>query len=588
MAIPDHIIDEIRERADLVEVIGEVVALKKRGKNFVGLCPFHPEKTPSFSVSPEKQMYYCFGCQVGGNVFSFMVEYEKLSFPDAVRALGERTGVEVPDREAVADDPNAPLYHANRLAAEFYHRYLLESSDAEVARGYLTERGIERQAWETFLLGWAPDEWDALTGEGSRQGIEGQTLIAAGVAARSEKTGGIYDRFRGRLCFPIRSIGGKVIALSGRRLDDEEPKYLNSSDTAVFSKGRTLFNLDLARSQIRREGAVIVVEGNFDLVGLYQAGFRNVVAPLGTAMTSVQARILKRYTSTAYLAYDGDTAGERSAFRASDLLLAAGFAVRVVSLPEGRDPDDVIRDGGAEAFGALVEAGQDVIDAKLDVVRSRVDLTDVMKKRRAISRLLKSVKLVPDPVTQSLYLDKIAIGLGVPRDTLTVPSAVGRTPRREESTRDVKPKEQRKGPGAIATPGAQDERYVLLHAINDSRWLAETQAACRSEYFVDVGYRALFEHLASYDADGVNIAEEAHRISDPDLQRVIAELEVWRSANGLPLSAESFRDSLSQMLVKAIERGVSPEFEPTGERLADAVRQRDLARAIRQGERPAS
>ena len=588
MAIPDHIIDEIRERADLVEVIGEVVALKKRGKNFVGLCPFHPEKTPSFSVSPEKQMYYCFGCQVGGNVFSFMVEYEKLSFPDAVRALGERTGVEVPDREAVADDPNAPLYHANRFAAEFYHRYLLESSDAEVARGYLTERGIERQAWETFLLGWAPDEWDALTGEGSRQGIEGQTLIAAGVAARSEKTGGIYDRFRGRLCFPIRSIGGKVIALSGRRLDDEEPKYLNSSDTAVFSKGRTLFNLDLARSQIRREGAVIVVEGNFDLVGLYQAGFRNVVAPLGTAMTSVQARILKRYTSTAYLAYDGDTAGERSAFRASDLLLAAGFAVRVVSLPEGRDPDDVIRDGGAEAFGALVEAGQDVIDAKLDVVRSRVDLTDVMKKRRAISRLLKSVKLVPDPVTQSLYLDKIAIGLGVPRDTLTVPSAIGRTPRREESTRDVKPKEQRKGPGAIATPGAQDERYVLLHAINDSRWLAETQAACRSEYFVDVGYRALFEHLASYDADGVDIAEEAHRISDPDLQRVIAELEVWRSANGLPLSAESFRDSLSQMLVKAIERGVSPEFEPTGERLADAVRQRDLARAIRQGERPAS
>jgi DNA primase len=588
MAIPDHIIDEIRERADIIEVIGEVVALKKRGKNFVGLCPFHPEKTPSFSVSPDKQMYYCFGCQTGGNVFSFMVEYEKLSFPDAVRALGERTGVEVPDRETIADDPNAPLFHANRLAAEFYHHHLVESPDAEMARSYLEERGIERQAWETFLLGWAPDEWDALTGEASRQGTDAQTLIAAGVAARSEKTGGIYDRFRGRLCFPIRSVGGKVIALSGRRLDDGEPKYLNSSDTAVFSKGRTLFNLDLARSQIRREGAVIVVEGNFDLVGLYQAGFRNVVAPLGTAMTSAQARILKRYTSTAYLAYDGDTAGERSAFRASDLLLAAGFAVRVVSLPEGRDPDDVIRDGGAEAFAALVEAGQDVIDAKLAVVRSRVDLTDVMKKRRAISRLLKSVKVVPDPVTQSLYLDKISAGLSVPRETLTVPSAIDRTRPRAESTRDVRPKERRQGPGAIDTPGAQDERYVLLHAVNDSRWLAETQVACRPEYFVDAGYRALFEHLVGYDADAVDIAEEAHRVSDPDLQRVIAELEVWRSANGLPLSAESFRDSLSQLLVKAIERGVSPEFEPTGERLADAVRQRDLARAIRQKERPAS
>jgi DNA primase len=496
-----------------------------------------------------------------------MIEYEKLSFPDAVRALGERTGVEVPDRETIVDDPNAPLYHVNRLAAEFYHHHLVESPDAEMARSYLTERGIERQTWETFLLGWAPDEWDALTGEASRQGIDAQTLIAAGVAARSEKTGGIYDRFRGRLCFPIRSVGGKVIALSGRRLDDEEPKYLNSSDTAVFSKGRTLFNLDLARSQIRHEGAVIVVEGNFDLVGLYQTGFRNVVAPLGTAMTSAQARILKRYTSTAYLAYDGDTAGERSAFRASDLLLATGFAVRVVSLPEGRDPDDVIRDGGAEAFAALVEAGRDVIDAKLEVVRSRVDLTDVMKKRRAISRLLKSVRVVPDPVTQSLYLDKISAGLGVPRDTLTVPSAIDRTRSRAESNRDVRPKERRQGPGAIDTPGAQDERYVLLHAVNDSRWLAETQAACRPEYFADAGYRALFEHLVGYDADAVNIAEEAHR---------------------LPLSAESFHDSLSQLLVKAIERGISPEFEPTGERLADAVRQRDLARSIRQRERPAS
>lgn len=588
MAIPDHIIDEIRERADLVEVIGEVVALKKRGKNFVGLCPFHPEKTPSFSVSPDKQMYYCFGCQAGGNVFSFLIEHEKLDFPDAVRALGERTGVEVPDREAAADDPNAPLYHANRLAAEFYHRHLTESPDAEMARDYLSQRGVEREVWETFLLGWAPDEWEALTGEASRQGIEPQTLIAAGVAVRSEKTGGVYDRFRGRLCFPIRSVGGKVVALSGRRLDDDEPKYLNSSDTAIFSKGRTLFNLDLARSQIRRAGAAIVVEGNFDVVGLYKAGFRNVVAPLGTSMTSAQARILKRYTATVYLAYDGDTAGERSAFRASDLLLGAGFAVRVVSLPVDSDPDDVIRDGGADTFAALVEAGRDVIDAKLDVVRSRVDLSDVMKKRRAISRLLKSVKVVPDPVTQSLYLDKISVGVGVPRETLSVSPALNRTERRVEPTREVKPKERRKSSGEIATPGAQDERYVLLHAVNDSRWLAEAQAACRPEYFVHAGYRALFEHLAGYDADSVNIVEQAHRVSEPELQRVIAELEVWRSANGLPLSAESFRDSLSQLQVKAVERGISPEFEPTGERLADAVQQRDLARAIRQRERPAS
>ncbi|HET9581390.1 MAG TPA: DNA primase, partial [Gemmatimonadota bacterium] len=340
MPIPDHIIDEIRDRADIVEVIGEVVELKKRGRNFVGLCPFHAEKTPSFTVTPEKQMYYCFGCQAGGNVFTFLMQHERLEFPDAARVLGERTGVEVPEPEAVAGhDPRAPLYLANRLAADFYHRLLLDSADAAAAREYLEKRKIARETWETFLLGWAPDSWDALIVEAERQNVDAESLAEAGLVAKSERTGGWYDRFRGRICFPIRTVGGKVIALSGRRLDDEEPKYLNSSDTPVFTKGTTLFNLDLARGPIRRAGAAVIVEGNFDVVAVFQAGFRNVVAPLGTALTEPQARILRRSTHTAYLAYDGDPAGERAAFRAGDLLLAVGFAVRIVQMRADMDPD---------------------------------------------------------------------------------------------------------------------------------------------------------------------------------------------------------------------------------------------------------
>ena len=227
MPIPDHVIDEIRDRADIVEVIGEVVALKKRGRNFVGLCPFHTEKTPSFTVTPEKQMYYCFGCQAGGNVFTFLMQHERLEFPDAARVLGERTGVEVPEPEtALGPDPHAPLHLANRLAAEFYHRQLLESPDAAPARDYLEARKIGRETWETFLLGWAPDAWEALIGEAERQKIDVEILAEAGLVAKSERTGGWYDRFRGRVCFPIRSVGGKVIALSGRRVVAEGPKYL--------------------------------------------------------------------------------------------------------------------------------------------------------------------------------------------------------------------------------------------------------------------------------------------------------------------------------------------------------------------------
>ena len=434
MPIPDHVIDEIRDRADIVEVIGEVVELKKRGRNFVGLCPFHAEKTPSFTVTPEKQMYYCFGCQAGGNVFTFLMQHERLEFPDAARVLGERTGVEVPEPETAAGpDPHAPLHMANRLAAEFYHRQLLESPDAAAARDYLAKRKIDREAWETFLLGWAPDSWDALLDEAGRQKLDVETLAEAGLVARSERTGGWYDRFRGRVCFPIRSVGGKVIALSGRRVDDEEPKYLNSSDTPVFTKGSTLFNLDLARGPIRRAGAAVIVEGNFDVVAVFQAGFRNVVAPLGTALTEPQTRILRRSTRTAYLAYDGDSAGERAAFRAGDLLLAAGFAVRIVQMGKGMDPDQLVRDGGPAAFERALEESGDVMERKIALVAERVDLSDVMKKRRAVRRLLESVARVPDPVTRALYVDRVAEGLHVPREALEIPEPRAR--RRRPGTR---------------------------------------------------------------------------------------------------------------------------------------------------------
>ncbi len=587
--IPDRVIEEIRDRADIVEVIGEVVPLKKRGRNYLGLCPFHPERTPSFNVTPDKQMYYCFGCQAGGNVFTFLMEYERTDFPTAVRSLAERTGIDIPEEPADrAPDPHARLRSANRLAAEFYHRRLLEAGDAAPARAYLDARGVGADTRETFLLGWAPESWEALVQEAARHGVGPEVLLEAGLAARSEKTGGVYDRFRGRVVFPIRALGGDVVAFSGRRMDDEEPKYLNSPDTPIYTKGRMLFHLDQARAPIRRAGAAVVVEGNFDLVTLHAAGFRNVVAPLGTALTSEQARILRRYTGTAFLAYDGDPAGERAAFKAGDVLLAAGLSVRVVPVPAGQDPDALVRAHGAAAFEERLEASADVIDVKIEILRTRVDLGDVAKKRRAIQRLLDSVARVPDAMTRALYLDRIAAGLHVPRETLVLPAvpAPRLRPRERPTVAAPGPAARTPAPRGVVPPQIQDERYVLLHSVHDPRWLEEAIAGCRPEYFTVEAYAAFFQRLAAAgEEDLAEAGERVRRSSDPDDQRVLAELELWREAQGFQLTMDAFRDSVRSLQRKALERGLLP-VPTTGDPLLDAVGRRAVEREIGRGRAP--
>ncbi|CAN5879756.1 hypothetical protein BH20GEM1_BH20GEM1_06240 [soil metagenome] len=590
MSIPDHVMEEIRDRVEILEVVGEVVQLKKRGRNYVGLCPFHTERTPSFTVTPEKQMYYCFGCQAGGNVFTFLMEHERIEFPDAVRTLGQRVGVEVPEREtAEAADPHAPIHLANRMAAEFYHRRLLESDDAGAAREYLQARGIKTEVRQAFLLGWAPESWDALVVEADRQGASREALQAAGLAGRSEKTGGLFDRFRGRVMFPLRAVGGKVVGFSGRRLDAEEPKYLNTGDTPVFSKGRMLFNLDTARTAIRRLGAVVVVEGNFDVVALAGAGFRNVVAPLGTAFTEEQSRILKRYTTTAYLAYDGDAAGQRSAFKAGDLLLAAGFSVRVVDLPRGKDPASLVQEGGAPAFQERLERSEDVIDAKLRIVREKIDLSDVPKKRRAIKRLLESVARIADPVTRELYVGKIANGLDVPREALRIPTAApARRPKPAE--RPEHPPAKSPGPRmppGISLPESQDEWYALLHAVSQPRWLDEVVEGCRPEYFTVPAYAEFFKRLVELHAAGAEDVEERLRaLGDAELQRVLARLEALRGhqEEGFELSEKALRESLQRIHEDALERGGHERgTEATGDVLEDTLQRQRVRKEIAPG-----
>ena len=352
MSIPDHVIEEIRDRAEILEVVGEVVRLKKRGRSWIGLCPFHTEKTPSFTVSPEKQMYYCFGCQAGGNVFTFLMEHERIEFPDAVRTLGQRVGVEVPER-AEADGSGSERRHPLRQPAG---GGVLPSPPARVAttrtatREYLTGRGVGRELWETFLLGWAPESWDALIGEGEAAGSgRGRAPAARASSGGARRRAGSSTASAGRVMFPIRAVGGKVVGVLGApagRGGAEVPEHRRHA--ACSPRGGCCSTSTSRGAAIRRAGAVVVVEGNFDVVALAGAGFKNVVAPLGTAFTPEQARVLKRYTSTAYLAYDGDAAGP--ALGVQGRRPAARRRPRAcASWPcrADKDPASLVQEGGA-------------------------------------------------------------------------------------------------------------------------------------------------------------------------------------------------------------------------------------------------
>ena len=419
--IAESIIDEIRVRADIVEVVSEQVPLKRAGKDFRALCPFHHEKTPSFYVVPSKGFFKCFGCGESGDVFSFLMKRNGLSFGEAARDLARRYGVEIPDtREDRHDEPHRILYEAVAFADDFFRRNLRESEAAARARRYLAERGIPEAAVERFGIGYAPDAWRALREEAHRHGIDDDVLLAAGLIKESDRGEEPYDRFRDRLIFPIAELGGRVIAFGGRLLAKSEnaPKYLNSPETPIYHKGDLLYGLNWAKGAIRREGAALVVEGYMDYVSLAGRGIENVVAGMGTAMTEEQANLLARYSGKALLLYDSDTAGMKATFKTADALLRAGVHPFVVTLPAGEDPDSVVRTGGAAALRPFLEDAPDVLERKIQMLEEHGYFEDIGSVRRALDRLLKTLRAVVDPALRDIYIARVAQKTGVKPETL--------------------------------------------------------------------------------------------------------------------------------------------------------------------------
>ena len=426
MAIPDAFLDELVERCDIVDVVSQYVQLTKKGGNLFGLCPFHNEKTPSFSVSPDKQIYHCFGCGKGGGVISFIMGIENLSFPDAVRLLAEKNGMTVPEESGDQEIPRQRkrMLELNREAARWFYACLNGPEGAKAA-AYLEKRGISRKTANRFGLGAAPEGWDKLLTAMRAKGYTQDELLSAGLvtAGRRNKEKGVrsvYDKFRDRLIFPVIDIRGEVLGFSGRALNgDQDPKYLNSPETLVFSKRRTLFGMNLAKNTKR--GSIILVEGNVDVVTLHQAGFDNAVASMGTALTVEQTRLISRYAKEIVICYDNDPAGKKATERALDLLKNSEFSVRVLKLPDrivdGKavkiDADDFIRLRGAEAFEQLLSGSGGGMEFRLEELREKYELSDDLQRLEYLKAVCAMLAELSSPVEREVWCSRAAAGAGV-------------------------------------------------------------------------------------------------------------------------------------------------------------------------------
>jgi DNA primase len=552
--IPDRVVEEVRERADIVEVVGEHVSLKRSGKEFKALCPFHNEKTPSFYVVPAKGFYKCFGCGESGDVFGFLMDHLGLSFNEAVEKLAARVGVEIPRQ---ADDPKedalAPYREAVAFAADFYEKLLQE--DAPRARRYLEQRGISDDAARRFRLGYAPDAWRALREAAHQHGFEDELLETAGLIKRSEKMPEPYDRLRNRLIFPITDVRGRVIAFGGRILsaDTTGPKYLNSPETPLYHKGRELYGLHWAKGAIRKEEVALVVEGYMDYVSLAARGVENVVAALGTAMTPEQAQLVTRYAGQVLLLYDSDTAGLRATFRSGDEILRAGGHPMAVTLPPGEDPDSVVQSGGSEALKPYLDDAVDVLERKFQILEGRGYFEDVEGIRKALDGLLPTLRAARDATLRDIYVDRVAKRTGVRRETLEreIRSAAP-SPRRAVA--------QRSEPAAPVSAKDSSERLLLLVLARDPRRIPQVAERLRPDAFRGQVnrelYAAMLEHDPAEDIAGLEVGEPARTL----LEELLADREelsdpdraLWEQVGAIELRTQLERlKEMQELLARA-------------------------------------
>jgi DNA primase len=491
--INEETVREIRERSDIVEVISGYLPLRRSGANYLGLCPFHQEKSPSFNVNSPRQIFHCFGCGTGGNVFTFVMRMEGLSFPEAVKRLGERAGIRVEETPVTpADrqrrDQRARLLRINEAACAFYHRVLLEDAAGAPGRRYLRQRGYESAIVRSFRLGFAPAQWESLAGHLTAQGFSQEELRAAGLVREGSGGRGDRDLFHNRLLFPILDPEGEVVAFGGRVLDDGMPKYLNSPETPVYQKGRTLYGLSQGRDAIRQARTVLVVEGYFDLLALHRAGIANAVAACGTALTAEHARLIKRYAEQALLVFDADKAGRQATFRAMDALIPEGVETRAVTLAAGEDPDSFLAGHGVEMFRARLAAARPVLELFIDE-QLQLHGDTIAGRARAAEEVLVRIRRLPSELERDLSLQQLATRTGLDKQLLAGKGHTPPPPRRAAPAGGAEPRRPEVD-GATRT-----QAYLLRLMLANAQVRVKVRSEGTAELFSSPVHREVAEHL---------------------------------------------------------------------------------------------
>jgi DNA primase len=556
--IPDEVVERVREESDIVSIVGEFVKLKRAGKDFRGPCPFHHGKNANFTVFPTGG-YKCFVCGEAGDVFTFVQKHLGLDFVESVKWVGARSGVEVKEiaRRAAEADPREPLWEVNATAAAFFRAQLWENEDGKVARDYLASRGLTRTDADRFELGYAPRDVDAMRAALSTLGFGDDRQLAAGLLVVREDRPQPRPRFRQRLIFPIADAAGHTVGFGGRVLGEGEPKYLNSAESDVFAKRTLLYGMNWAKQSIRKADRVIVVEGYFDAIRLVLAGANEVVAPLGTALTEQQVALLRKYTKNVFLLYDSDQAGLKATFRAGDALLAGGAMVRVITLPDGDDPDTFVARVGAEGFERAAGQSLDVFDRKIQILERGGWFGDLRRKRQAIDRLLPTIRATADPLTRDLYVSRTSEVAGVSREELE--RELRATPRRralEESPAEtgappagaavrVRRAERRRDHGA---GGARAERELVRVLLHERRYIATAASQIDASLFTDPAYHAIFLGLTSHGMQAT--IDELAATLDEDATEMLEEL--LGEHGGLDHADEVARASINAMLARGL------------------------------------
>jgi DNA primase len=536
----DDWVERVREASDIVEIVGEIVPLKKAGRNWTGLCPFHAEKTPSFSVSADRQLYHCFSCKAGGDVFRFVQEHEKVPFLEAVALLSRRAGIPVPERGGERTGVRATLVEALELAAASYEQWLRDPQIGAKARAYLASRGIEEKTTRDFRLGLAPEGWSNLA-DRLRTKVAPEILVQAGLAVRREgdATRGVYDRFRHRLMVPLIASGGTVVGFAARALGDDPPKYLNSPETPVYRKSAFIFALDRARRAVESGGELIVVEGQFDTIALHQAGLANTVATSGTALTAEHARALRRIVPRIALTYDGDAAGRDAAMRSIGILLAEGLEVRIVELPAGEDPDTLVRTRGREGWTAYRDQAYDpvafvhrhVLEAAIQSGSGRAE-----SEERAIRAVVGLANEIPELVTRRRLIERAAEVLGVRADVIGRAVSLQRKGQNLAAPLRAAVRERHRGEEDL-------ERQLLSGLLLAPEVLDEARQRLSPEDFRDPVCRALALWLW---AGGVEVPEdEAAASLHRELALTPGENLDWRA---------QAQGAIRRMIVRRLER----------------------------------